>query len=54
LCCETVYLGLGGGVEGDPVAHGGELGDVGTGKDIAKYVGVSRATLYRYPADEAG
>jgi DNA invertase Pin-like site-specific DNA recombinase len=24
-----------------------------TGKDIAKYLGVSRATLYRYPADEA-
>ena len=24
-----------------------------TGKDIAKYLGVSRATLYRYLADEA-
>ena len=24
-----------------------------TGKDIAKYLGVSRATLYRYFADEA-
>ena len=28
MCCETVYLELGGGFEGDPVAHGGELGDV--------------------------
>ena len=26
--CGTVYLGLGGGFEGDPVAHRGELGDV--------------------------
>jgi DNA invertase Pin-like site-specific DNA recombinase len=24
-----------------------------TGKDIAKYLGVSRATLYRYLADQA-
>ena len=24
-----------------------------TGKDIAKYLGVSRATLYRYLADDA-
>jgi AcrR family transcriptional regulator len=24
-----------------------------TGKDIAKYLGVSRATLYRYLTDEA-
>ena len=26
--CGTVYLGLGGGFEGDLVAHRGELGDV--------------------------
>ena len=25
-----------------------------TAKDIAKYLGVSRATLYRYLTDEAG
>jgi len=42
------------------VAHPGHIttarrmkGDGHTARDIAKYLGVSRATLYRYLADEA-
>ncbi len=41
---------------GDPshIATARRMKDDGhTGRDIAKYLGVSRATLYRYLADEA-
>jgi AcrR family transcriptional regulator len=34
-------------------ADEGQKADGHTSKDIAKYLGVSRATLYRYLTDEA-
>ena len=37
-----------------PITTARRMKDDGhTGRDIAKYLGVSRATLYRYLADEA-
>jgi hypothetical protein len=39
LCCEAVYLLLGGGFEGDPVAYGGELGDVVAQPSFSRDVG---------------